>query len=104
MMSDETRYDPLIQRALAGEEAALAELFDEHRGRLERMVVLRMDSRLRGRLDASDVLQEAYLDLARQLPAYAEQPKLPFFNIRSIEKSIRSLNLYGSSENCSSRL
>lgn len=43
MTSEETEYDPLIQRALAGEEAALAELFDAHRRRLERMVNLRMD-------------------------------------------------------------
>ena len=78
-MSDETEYDPLIQRALAGEEAVLAELFDMHRPRLERMVNLRMDHRLHARLDASDVLQEAYIDLAQRLPVYAKQKKLPFF-------------------------
>ena len=78
-MSEETEYDPLIQRALAGEEAALAELFDEHRPRLRRMVDLRMDHRLHARVDASDVLQEAYLDLAQELPQYAKQPKFPFF-------------------------
>jgi RNA polymerase sigma-70 factor, ECF subfamily len=79
MTSEETEYDPLIQRALAGEEAALAELFDTHRTRLKRMVTLRMDSRLQARVDASDVLQEAYLDLAQRLPEYAEQAKYPFF-------------------------
>ncbi len=79
MTSEETEYDPLIQRALAGEEAALAELFDAHRRRLERMVNLRMDRRLHARVDASDVLQEAYIDLAQQLPDYAEQQKFPFF-------------------------
>jgi len=63
MTSEETEYDPLIQRALAGEEAALAELFDAYRVRLKRMVNLRMDHRLQARVDASDVLQEAYLDL-----------------------------------------
>ena len=79
MSSEEVEYDPLIQRALAGEEAALAELFDAHRARLERMVNLRMDYRLRARVDASDVLQEAYLDLAQRLPEYAKQAKYPFF-------------------------
>ena len=79
MTSEETEYDPLIQRALAGEEAALAELFEEHRSRLRRMVDLRMDHRLHARVDASDVLQEAYLDLAQRLPEYAKQPKFPFF-------------------------
>jgi len=43
------------------------------------MVNLRMDHRLPARIDASDVLQEAYLDLARELPQYAEQRKFPFF-------------------------
>jgi RNA polymerase sigma-70 factor (ECF subfamily) len=78
-MGDETEYDPLIQRALAGEEDALADLFDIHRGRLERMVNLRMDHRLHARLDASDVLQEAYIDLSQRLPEYAKQQQYPFF-------------------------
>jgi RNA polymerase sigma-70 factor (ECF subfamily) len=46
---------------------------------LERMVNLRMDHRLQARVDASDVLQEAYLDLAQRLPEYVEQKKYPFF-------------------------
>ena len=56
---------------------ALAELFDEHRDRLRRMVELRIDARLRARVDASDVLQEAFLDVARDLDAYLKDPKLP---------------------------
>jgi RNA polymerase sigma-70 factor (ECF subfamily) len=71
--------DPLLRRAVAGDEAALAEVFDSHRARLKRMVKLRLDRRLQGRIDASDVLQEAYLDLAQRLPEYAREPKVPFF-------------------------
>jgi RNA polymerase sigma-70 factor (ECF subfamily) len=71
--------DPLLRRALAGDEVALAAVFDSHRTRLKRMVKLRLDRRLQGRIDASDVLQEAYLDLAQQLPEYAREPKVPFF-------------------------
>jgi RNA polymerase sigma-70 factor (ECF subfamily) len=41
------------------------------------MVELRMDARLRARVDASDVLQDAYLDLARDLDSYLADPKLP---------------------------
>jgi len=48
----------LIERLRAGDRQALAELFDRYRDRLRRMVELRMDPRLRARLDASDVLQE----------------------------------------------
>jgi RNA polymerase sigma-70 factor (ECF subfamily) len=66
----------LIDRLRAGDRQALGELFHCYRQRLRRMVELRMDSRLRTRLDASDVLQEAYLDLAGDLEAYRADPKL----------------------------
>ena len=67
----------LIDRLRAGDRQALAELFHGYRERLRRMVELRMDPRLRTRLDASDVLQEAYLDLAGDLEAYRADPRLP---------------------------
>jgi RNA polymerase sigma-70 factor (ECF subfamily) len=66
----------LINRLRAGDRQALAELFESYRDRLWRMVELRMDARLRTRLDASDVLQEAYLELAGDLEAYRADPKL----------------------------
>lgn len=71
--------DELIRRVGAGDEAALGELFGAHRDRLRRLVRLRLDRRLQGRVDPSDVLQEAYLDLARKLPEYASKPAMPFF-------------------------
>jgi RNA polymerase sigma-70 factor (ECF subfamily) len=71
--------DRLIHRAASGEEAALAELFAAHRGRLRQMIRLRLDRRLQGRVDPSDVLQDAYLDLADKLPEYARRPTIPFF-------------------------
>jgi RNA polymerase sigma-70 factor (ECF subfamily) len=66
----------LVERLLAGDHRALAELIDRYGDRLRRMVELRMDPRLRARLDASDVLQEAYLELARDLDAYRADPRL----------------------------
>jgi RNA polymerase sigma-70 factor (ECF subfamily) len=66
----------LHERLRAGDVRALAELFERHRDRLRRMVEIRMDPRLRARLDASDVLQEAYLDVARDLPSYLADAKL----------------------------
>jgi RNA polymerase sigma-70 factor, ECF subfamily len=67
----------LINRLRDGDQPALAELFDKYRDRLRRMVELRMDARVRGRLDASDVLQEAFLDVAGDLEAYLADAKLP---------------------------
>ncbi len=71
--------DELIRLAQGGDEQALAILFSHFRARLRQMVALRLDRRLQGRLDPSDVLQEAYLDLSRRLPDYAADPKMPFF-------------------------
>jgi RNA polymerase sigma-70 factor (ECF subfamily) len=66
-----------IEELRAGGAAALARLFDHYRDRLARMVELRMDPRLRSRLDVADVLQEAYLEVARDLDAYLRDAKLP---------------------------
>ena len=43
------------------------------------MVALRLDRRLQGRVDPSDVIQEACLDAARRLPEYHQNPTMPFF-------------------------
>ena len=59
--------------ALAGDESALAALFDRERPRLRRMVRLRLDPRLRARLGPDDVLQEAYLDVRRRLGDYRDR-------------------------------
>jgi RNA polymerase sigma-70 factor (ECF subfamily) len=69
----------MLERALGGDCGALAELFERYRGRLEQMVRLRLDRRLQGRLDPSDVLQETYLDVARRFREYAADPAVPFF-------------------------
>jgi RNA polymerase sigma-70 factor (ECF subfamily) len=71
--------DLLIDRAAAGDSAALAELFGRYRKRLRAMVRLRLDRRLQGRVDPSDVLQEAYLDVAQQLSTYLAKPEMPFY-------------------------
>jgi hypothetical protein len=64
----------LLERALAGDETDLAALFDGYRERLRRMIRLRMDRRLSGRVDSSDVLQEAYLDVRKRLSEYRRNP------------------------------
>ena len=69
----------LLERAAAGDAALVGELFALHRARLRRMVDLRLDQRLQGRLDPSDVLQEAFLEYARSLPDYAKNPETPFY-------------------------
>ncbi len=79
MISDS--QDPLesLKRAIAGDQTALSDLWAQYRERLRRLVKLRMDRRLQGRLDASDVLQEAFLDFATRAHEYVQNPAMPFF-------------------------
>ena len=74
-----SQTDALLHRAAAGDSAAWGGLLNEQQARLRRMVALRLDRRLQGRIDPSDILQEAYLWAGRQLEAYLPDPKLPFF-------------------------
>jgi RNA polymerase sigma-70 factor (ECF subfamily) len=71
--------DQLLQLAAQGDAQLWGALLEQHRQRLRRMVALRLDQRLQGRLDASDVLQEAFLDASARLPEYVSQPAMPFF-------------------------
>lgn len=69
MDSSSSNAAPLLeQNAWAGDQAALAELFSRFRSRLRRIVDARLDNRLKGRVDPSDVLQEAFIEVARKLP------------------------------------
>jgi RNA polymerase sigma-70 factor (ECF subfamily) len=79
MGQDSNDSEELLHRAAAGDEAALAALWQRHRARLRQMVRLRLDRRLQGRVDPSDVLQEAYLDLAARLPDYARDRPMPTY-------------------------
>ncbi len=69
----------LLRRAGAGDSQALNDLFAHYRDRLRWMVRLRLNRRLQGRVDPSDVIQEAYLEISKNLPDYLRDPKMPFF-------------------------
>jgi RNA polymerase sigma-70 factor, ECF subfamily len=79
MTGDLSEHDDLLRRAKSGEECALAALFSHYRERLKRTVRLRLDRRLSGRVDASDVLQEAYLEVRKRFSEWAGKKELPFF-------------------------
>jgi RNA polymerase sigma-70 factor (ECF subfamily) len=71
--------DRLLGQATAGDQRAWGDLLERYRDRLRWMVALRLDRRLQGRIDASDVIQEAYLAASRLLADYQQHPSLPFF-------------------------
>lgn len=61
----------------------LGDLLARHRERLRRMIYLRLDRRLNGRVDASDVIQDAYIDATRRFAEYQAKPDVsPFVWLR----------------------
>jgi RNA polymerase sigma-70 factor (ECF subfamily) len=73
--------DPTVASGSTGsdDERALVEQFAANRARLRRMVRLRLDRRLQGRVDPSDVLQEAHLEVARRAGQYLADRPMPAF-------------------------
>src|SRR5215831_1597677 len=78
-MADAGDLAELLAQAAAGNATALDQLFSCYRKRLKQMIRLRLNRRLQGRIDDSDILQEAYLEAAKRLPEYLTKRPLPFF-------------------------
>ena len=69
----------LLRLAAGGDGESWQALVGRSRDRLRRMVAFRPDQRLKGRVDPSDVLQDAYLEAFRDLGTYLSRPEIPFF-------------------------
>ena len=81
MVSPEPNDPEAAALAAAGprRSEALGELLEQHRRRLLKMVHLRMDPRLKTRVGASDVLQEAFVEVNERVETYLADPRMPFF-------------------------
>lgn len=73
--------DPMKDRLRASRESgeALGKILEEFRDRLLKLARFRLDPRLRGRVDASDVIQETFLEAFSRVGDYVEGSQLPFF-------------------------
>jgi RNA polymerase sigma-70 factor (ECF subfamily) len=69
----------LLRDASQGDAHARAELFARYRGRLRRMVAVRMDRRIAARVDPSDVVQDAIHDALERLPEYFAAGQIAFY-------------------------
>src|SRR4051812_41578666 len=69
----------LIARVAAGDREAIVELLARYRACPRRMGALRLDPRLRGRVDAPDVIQEGYLDALKRLEECTRDPSVSFY-------------------------
>ena len=75
----ESSPSELLARAMAGDASALTELLARYRVRLRRMIAMRFDRRLQGRVDPSDIVQETYLKATNRFAEYAALPTMPFY-------------------------
>ena len=62
--------DELMTRARAGQADALAEICDHYRNYLRVVVRSELKSRLRERVELSDVVQEVLVEIVRQFPSF----------------------------------
>lgn len=79
MMTENENELELLGRAAKDDPDLLGPLLARHHDRLARMVKYRLDRRLQGRIDAADVIQEAFLEASQRLPKYLANPEVPFF-------------------------
>ena len=74
--SEETQE--IIAAAQDGDGDAVNRLMQRHREAIRRMIDLRMDHRLRQRVDASDIVQDVLIDANRRMAEYLKDPSMPF--------------------------
>ena len=77
MWPDANETEDLLSRA-ARDAAALDTLWERYRPALRRMIGLRLDQAVSGRVDASDVVQEVLLKASQRLADYLRNPAMPF--------------------------
>ena len=75
---DSEETDGLLEQAGAGQGQAFSLLFARHRPLLRQAIDLRLDARVRARVDPSDVVQETYLEAYRRLPDFLRRRPMPF--------------------------
>jgi RNA polymerase sigma-70 factor, ECF subfamily len=68
----------LLDKVRHGEAQAVDQLLVRHRDPLRRMIDLRLDPALAGRIDASDIVQDVLLEASRRLADYLKNPLMPF--------------------------
>jgi RNA polymerase sigma-70 factor (subfamily 1) len=75
---DSVETQNLLAQFRVDQPSAFKKLQDEYTGFLLRIVELRMDARLRSRIDPADVVQESLLEVYRRLAEYLQRRPMPF--------------------------
>ncbi len=75
---DSTETNGLLDAVDLGKPQALDRLLARHRVALRSFVEMRLDPRLAARVDASDVVQEAQLEVVRRMDDFLKRRPMPF--------------------------
>lgn len=78
MWPDQRDTQELLSAAKAGDVEARERLWNRHRGALHKLVAMRLDRGIQGRVDVSDVVQDALVEADRRLADYMRQEPMPF--------------------------
>lgn len=79
-LSDVDRLEERVLQMLKdGNRQVIGELFEIHRARLLRVVHLRLNPRLRQRVEPADVMQETFLIASNRIDEFLRQDRFSFF-------------------------
>lgn len=78
MWPDRETTEELLREVSDGHPSAVNQLFDQHRESLRRMVSMRLDRALTRRVDASDIVQDVFVEANGRLADYLTDPRMPF--------------------------
>jgi RNA polymerase sigma-70 factor (ECF subfamily) len=70
--------EELLADARAGTADAINRLLERHRVAVHRLVQMRLDAKIQGRVDVSDVVQDVLVEANRRLQDYLANPQLSF--------------------------
>jgi RNA polymerase sigma-70 factor (ECF subfamily) len=78
MWPNTDKTEQLLDGARRGDNDAINDLMDRHRSAIQRMVQMRLDQKIRRRVDVSDVVQDVLIEANRRLRTYLDNPAMPF--------------------------
>ena len=74
----DAKTETLLEAARAGDDDAVNALLEKHRVPVRRLVELRLDRKVRRRVDISDVVQEVMVEASNRLERYLADPSMAF--------------------------
>jgi len=78
MWPETDKTEQLLLGARDGNDDDINQLMERHRNSLRRMVQMRLDQKIRRRVDVSDVVQDVMVEANRRLQDYLANPVLSF--------------------------